>query len=51
MRDLSLHMLDLIENAVRAEATDPFFTTKEGKRTGLGLSLLQASAESAGVIF
>jgi anti-sigma regulatory factor (Ser/Thr protein kinase) len=82
MRDLSLHILDLIENSIRAgasvilltitenldedklhvvveddgsgfrvsssEATDPFYTTKKGKRTGLGLSLLRAAAEQAG---
>jgi len=82
MRDLSLHILDLIENSIRAGAsivsvtiagnlqedkleitvedngpginasfdaiTDPFYTTKEGKRTGLGLSLLRAAAERAG---
>ncbi|HUV06751.1 MAG TPA: ATP-binding protein [Spirochaetia bacterium] len=82
MRELSLHILDLIENGIRAGATvisvtireqqvqdvmevtvedngcglkvpagvatDPFFTTKEGKRTGLGLSLFRGSAERAG---
>ena len=82
MNDLSLHLLDLMENSLRAgasviavslvediqrdilkitledngqgldippaAATDPFFTTKEGKATGLGLSLMQASAERAG---
>lgn len=82
MRELSLHVLDLIENAIRAgaslisvtvladpdqdrltitvedngsgltvkpeEALDPFFTTKEGKRVGLGLSLFRATAEEAG---
>jgi hypothetical protein len=82
MRDLSLHILDLIENSIRAgasridvtvaqdfahdileivvedngpglpvpagAATDPFYTTKRGKRTGLGLSLLGAAAEQAG---
>ena len=82
MRDLSLHILDLIENAMRAGASaitvtvaespdrdtlniiiedngpglrdapetvlDPFYTTKESKRTGLGLSLFQAAAERAG---
>jgi anti-sigma regulatory factor (Ser/Thr protein kinase) len=82
LRDLSLHILDLIENAIRAEATmitvtvsvhpeedrleiivednghglsvppeiamDPFYTTKRGKRTGLGLSLFQSSVEKAG---
>lgn len=82
MRDLSLHILDLIENSIRAQATaiavtiaaypeedrlevivedngpglnvspevatDPFYTTKEGKRTGLGLSLMRAAAEQAG---
>ncbi len=82
MRELSLHVLDLVENSIRAgatvvavtvdeqpaqdllaveveddgpglpvdgaKATDPFYTTKEGKRTGLGLSLLAARAEQAG---
>ena len=82
MRDLSLHVLDLIENSIRAEASviavtvvqdcekdllkiivedngpglsvssdvalDPFFTTKEGKRVGLGLSLFRGAAERAG---
>lgn len=82
MRELSLHILDLIENATRAGArivyvaliqdaalgrlelrieddgpgfnidpemaADPFYTTKSGKRTGLGLSLLRAAAEQAG---
>jgi hypothetical protein len=82
MHELSLHILDLIENAIRAgasvvsvtisenpskdelrisvedngcgisvsanEVTDPFYTTKDGKRTGLGLSLLRAAAEQAG---
>jgi hypothetical protein len=81
VRDLSLHILDLIENSIRAAAssiavtvagdpsedtltiriddnghgfkvapevlTDPFFTTKDGKRTGLGLSLFRATAERA----
>lgn len=82
MRELALHILDLIENALRAQATtivvtvavdtredrlriaiddngpglsvppdvalDPFYTTKKGKRTGLGLSLFRAAAEQAG---
>ena len=82
MRDLSLHILDLIENALRAgatlvmvtvaeqpatdrlriavedngrgltvpedEAMDPFYTTKAGKKTGLGLSLFRTTAEQAG---
>jgi hypothetical protein len=82
LRDLSLHILDIVENSIRAGATevkvgviqdeardsleilvedngpglcvsaeqalDPFFTTKSGKRIGLGLSLLKATAESAG---
>ena len=85
MREISLHILDLIENAIRAGATviavaveeepdrdllcivvedngpglpvaadtaaDPFFTTKEGKKTGLGLSLLKFRAEQAGGSF
>lgn len=29
-------------------ATDPFYTTKNGKRTGLGLSLFKLRAEQAG---
>ena len=82
MRDLSLHLVDLIENSCRAQAAvisvslevssreglvtirieddgpgfsappdvvlDPFYTTKSGKRTGLGLSLFQSAAERAG---
>lgn len=82
MRDLSLHVLDLMENSVRAGAThialsleidtaanrlslsiedngqglsvpfdqalDPFYTTKDGKKTGLGLSLFKTTAEMAG---
>jgi anti-sigma regulatory factor (Ser/Thr protein kinase) len=82
VRDLSLHILDVMENSIRAGATaisltvaedpeqdrltiivedngpglsvppdvatDPFYTTKNGKRTGLGLSLLRATAEQAG---
>jgi signal transduction histidine kinase len=82
LRELSLHILDLIENALRAgarvvevsveeeperdrlalavedngpglevpeeQATNPFFTTKEGKKTGLGLSLFRFRVEQAG---
>lgn len=82
MRDLSLHILDLVENSLRVQAAavrvtleqdtaadqlricvedngpglpvepgvalDPFYTTKTGKRTGLGLSLFQSAAERAG---
>jgi hypothetical protein len=84
LRELSLHVLDLIENSVRANASrvrtslartgsndermlrvvvddngrgfaappdrilDPFFTTKPGRRAGLGLALLQATAERTG---
>ncbi len=82
LRELSLHILDLIENSIRAgasiisvtliesaaddvlrisvedngpgfsippnKAIDPFFTTKDGKRTGLGLSLFRAATEEAG---
>lgn len=82
MRDLSLHILDLVENSIRAEASviavtiaadpaedslriaiedngrglkvspeaaaDPFYTTKGGKRTGLGLSFFREAAERAG---
>lgn len=82
MHDLSLYLLEVIENSVRAGATtvavcivadhradlltmtvdddgpglpvppdeviDPFFTTKPGKKTGLGLSLFLQDAEAAG---
>jgi signal transduction histidine kinase len=83
MEDVSLHILDIAENALRAgaknilirlsqcrkedrlileltddgagmnEATrerslDPFFTTKDGKRVGLGLPLLAQAAEETG---
>lgn len=82
LRELALHLLDVLENAVRAQATaiqvtialdagsdrlslcveddgpglpvapenalDPFYTTKKGKRTGLGLSLFKAAAELTG---
>jgi len=85
LRELSLHVLDLVENAIRAGAaviavsveedpegdtltlaveddgpglpvpahvaTDPFYTTKEGKKTGLGLSLLKFRTEQAGGCF
>jgi len=82
MEDLSLHILDIVENSLRAHArtveirlihdrqedfltleitddgegmdeaelkraTDPFFSTKEGKRTGLGLAFLAQAAEEA----
>jgi NADH:ubiquinone oxidoreductase subunit E len=82
VHDLSLYLLELLENATRAgarvvhttvalrprddelrlvveddgrglsvspgEALDPFFTTKKGKKTGLGLSLFRAEAEATG---
>ena len=85
MREISLHILDLVENSIRAgaavvqvsleeepadgslsicveddgpglpvppeTAADPFFTTKEGKKTGLGLSLLKFRAEQTGGSF
>lgn len=82
MEDLSLHILDIVENSLRAnakniqikltqsrekdllivevrddgegmdeetlkQAVNPFFTTKEGKRIGLGLPFLSQSAEEA----
>jgi hypothetical protein len=81
LRELALHILDLIENAITAgadvisvsvdedpakdlltlavedngpglpgtpeQAVDPFYTTKEGKKTGLGLSMLKFRAEQA----
>jgi len=83
MEDLSLHIMDLVENSLRAgaenidvrlventnhntlileiaddgkgmdeetlkNATNPFYTTKDGKRFGLGLSLLAQASEDAG---
>ena len=85
MREIALHILDLIENSIRAgarvisvaveeeperdllclsveddgpglrvpgeTAADPFFTTKEGKKTGLGLSMLKFRTEQAGGSF
>ena len=83
MEDLSLHILDIAENAIRAggskiiieiledkpqdklvvciedngkgmneetikKAMDPFFTTKGGKKVGLGLSLLAQAAQQTG---
>ena len=83
MEDISLHVLDIMENALRAgaktirvwiahdegkdemrvtiaddgrgmskkevrDALDPFYTTKAGKRIGLGLSLLGQAADEAG---
>ncbi|HAL57725.1 MAG TPA: hypothetical protein DCP63_14965 [Bacteroidetes bacterium] len=82
MEDVSLHILDIAENAIRAKArnveirviqndredtlileitddgmgmneeetkrsVDPFFTTKAGKKVGLGLPFLAQSAEEA----
>ena len=82
MHDISLYLLEVLENSVSAgaqaiaisltidaagdlleiivdddgrglvappaDAVDPFYTTKSGKRTGLGLSLFKAEAEAAG---
>lgn len=84
MKDLSLHILDIVENSIRAQATrveisvvedeqrdvlelvikdngkgmeqemtsrvaQPFFTTKPGRRIGMGLALLaQATKEANG---
>ncbi len=83
MEDLSLHIMDLVENSLRAgadnidvrllentnsntlileieddgrgmdeeslkNAANPFYTTKNGKRYGLGLSLLSQACEDAG---
>jgi signal transduction histidine kinase len=81
MHDLSLFLLDIVENSLRAgartvttrievdeagdrltivveddghglpvtpeQALDPFYTTKKGKRTGLGLSLFREAVEAA----
>jgi len=83
MEDISLHILDITENSIRAKAKNinimiiedrkndlltltieddgegmddktkeyalnPFFTTKKGKKVGLGLAFLSHSAEEAG---
>lgn len=83
MEDLSLHLLDIAENSLRAgaelveisivedpdqdllslevkdngkgmtpdmcnKAVDPFFTTKDGRKIGLGLSLLAQAAKETG---
>lgn len=82
MHDLSLYLMEILENSTRAGATrvdvelvidrqsdqlrmavdddgtgltatpeqtlDPFYSTKPGKKTGLGLALLKADAEAAG---
>jgi len=83
MEDLSLHILDIAENSLRAgaqnvdirliedkssnrlileieddgkgmdaetlkQAANPFFTTKENRKYGLGLSLLAQASEQAG---
>ncbi|PIU66098.1 MAG: ATP-binding protein [Armatimonadetes bacterium CG07_land_8_20_14_0_80_40_9] len=83
MEDISLHILDIVENSIRAgarrveikvfeekgkdlltlrikddgkgmsketqkKALDSFFTTKKGKRIGLGLPLLYQSTKEAG---
>lgn len=83
MEELALHILDLVENSIRAESTkisiqvmenrrkdrmdiriedngkgmdketlhkavNPFFTSREGKTTGLGLALFAQAAGEAG---
>lgn len=83
MEDISLHILDIVENSIRAGAKnilikfyqdkekdlltleikddgkgmdkktikkclDPFFTTKENKRIGLGIPLLYQTTKEAG---
>lgn len=86
MQDLSLHVLDIVENSIRAGATevtieifedsesdlltiniadngegmdevtvqnalDPFFTSKPGKRVGLGIPLFFQAAREGGGFF
>ena len=81
MEDLALHILDVVENSIRADAENitvlftekgdigtliidddgngmdenevklalsPFYTSKEGKSFGLGLSLLAQAGEATG---
>jgi C4-dicarboxylate-specific signal transduction histidine kinase len=86
MQDISLHILDVAENSISADATkivitvtenakedkliveitdngrgmdkdmvkkarDPFFTSKQGKRVGLGIPLLAQAAREGGGTF
>jgi signal transduction histidine kinase len=86
MEDISLHVMDIVENSIRAGATevaidiredekrdlleveirdngegmdedmkrkalDPFYTSKENKRVGLGIPLLMQSAREGGGTF
>ncbi len=86
MEDLSLHIMDIVTNSVRAGAKniliaiekddttsmmrlevsddghgmdaetamkvqDPFFSTKEGRKVGLGIPLLKGTAETTGGSF
>ncbi len=86
MQDISLHILDIVENSVNAEATrveirivedkpgdlltikirdngqgmdgetakrafDPFYSSKHGKRIGLGIPLLAQAAREGGGSF
>lgn len=86
MKNVSLHILDLVENSVRADArmvqvsikediandlyilsveddgegmneekrtkaTDPFFTSRDTRRVGLGLPLIRQNAERTGGYF
>lgn len=86
MEDISLHVLDIVENSIRAgaaevrievsedrnadlltveirddgegmsdemkqKALDPFYTSKENKRVGLGIPLLMQSASEGGGAF
>ena len=37
-----------MDSETAGKVLDPFFTTKNGKRVGLGLSLLQQAAEQTG---
>lgn len=83
MRDISLHLMDIMQNSIRAQATeinvmliadrekdeltveirdngigmdesllnqvrDPFVTTRTTRKVGLGIPMLEASAERAG---
>lgn len=81
MEDISLHLMDIVENSITggasrieltfdvvdsrllisieddgigmdadqlARASDPFYTTKEGKSYGLGISLFRQAAEETG---
>ena len=57
MQELSLNVLDIAQNSVRANATlvtitmDPFFTTRTTRKVGLGIPFFKLTAEATGGSF